>query len=78
MKPIVTVPLYHDTNDKRVIKYINRNLATHELNMGLVDSYEPPQTGNGTIRAFMVDAVAFSLFLAALVVWTLFMYGVAG
>lgn len=54
MKPRMTVPVYHDTRDARVIQWVNRNLTTHDLaqaqNMCKIEA-------KGNIRIWLLAAL---------------------
>ena len=69
MTRIGTIPLYHETNDRRVIKYLQRNIITHQLQNGVsVANAVTYPKGNGNIRT------AFGM-IALLWIFSLLMVG---
>lgn len=67
MKPITTINLYHETADRRVLSYLNKNMATHELvtagRKNLVQTQI--KRGNGNIRNFLALIALIGLFAFA-------------
>lgn len=50
-----TIHIYHSTDDKRIIDYLNRNIRTHQLavsagRVNMTQQVKYPK-GNGNIRA---------------------------
>lgn len=40
MQPYGYIPLYHNSNDQRVIKFLTRNCTTHSLNGGKIEDIQ--------------------------------------
>ncbi len=68
VKPYIYLPVYHNTEDQRIIKWAEKNMTTHnlavkayskgELNMKPVCSDH--KKGNGKIRGWITDGLVAS------------------
>lgn len=74
MQRLGTVPIYFETNDQRVIDYLQKNVAHHELSQNLSTTpKEKTKGGNGKIRQALIGVAVTPFLLAAL--WVFFAFG---
>lgn len=70
MQRLGTLPIYTEPKDKRVLKWLNKQVIIHDLamNTSLEDQRKPPplSKGNGTVRAYLADAVTLLLFVGVI------------
>ena len=67
MERIGTLPIYHPTKDKRVQRYLQKNITTHLLAQGetckltISNAIKHQTRSNGNIRASIAWCVIFAM-----------------